>query len=100
MAEAEESKRQCHGSSQTSTSNELSQKFVDKSETVAIEERKDQLRQQNPQYLEPPRLMHLNSLPMPSTSKGENGRPKGEPESFSDYNIIYDHVKRRSMRTE
>ena len=26
---------------------------------------------------------------MPQTNKGKNGRPRGEPEAFTDYNIIY-----------
>ena len=37
---------------------------------------------------------------MPSTSKGEGGRPVGEPEAFSDYNIIYELMKKRGKKTE
>ena len=31
------------------------------------------------------------------TSKGENGRPKGEPESFSDYSLIYEIVQSKKV---
>ena len=37
---------------------------------------------------------------MPSTSKGERGRPVGEPEAFSDYNLIYELMKKRGKKTE
>ena len=37
---------------------------------------------------------------MPATSKGERGRPVGEPEAFSDYNLIYDLMKKRGKKTE
>ncbi len=48
----------------------------------------------------PPKLLHQNSCPIPLTSKGDGGRPKGEPESFSDYNMIYDFMQKRSHKTE
>ena len=36
----------------------------------------------------------------PSTSKGEGGRPVGEPEAFSDYSLIYEMMKKRGKKTE
>ena len=43
-------------------------------------------------------LMHSSSLPMPQTSKGENGRPVGEPESFSDYSMIYSIIETKKKQ--
>ena len=37
---------------------------------------------------------------MPATSKGERGRPVGEPEAFSDYSLIYEMMKKRGKKTE
>ena len=34
----------------------------------------------------------------PQTSQGENGRPKGEPEAFSDYSMIYDIIAEREKK--
>ena len=52
----------------------------------------------------PPRIMltSQNSAPpmLPITSKGERGRPVGEPEAFSDYSIIYELMKNRGKKTE
>ena len=33
-------------------------------------------------------------------SSGENGRPKGEPEGFSDYSLIYEIVNAKSAKNE
>jgi len=34
----------------------------------------------------------------PQTSQGEGGRPIGEPESFSDYSMIYDRMKLKKRK--
>ena len=47
-----------------------------------------------------PALLHSQSLPMPVTNKGKNGRPRGEPEAFSDYNIIYQIMSTKKPKTE
>ena len=64
------------------------------------EESKGEARSQ-PQMPAPIRLVSQNSAPpmMPMTSKGEGGRPVGEPEAFSDYSLIYEMMKKRGKNT-
>ena len=64
------------------------------------EESKGEAKSQ-PQMPGPIRLVSQNSAPptMPVTSKGEGGRPVGEPEAFSDYSMIYEIMKKRGKNT-
>ena len=95
-SQSKESSADAHGR-QKSLNDESVPKFVTPEQQ---EESKGEARSQ-PQMPAPIRLVSQNSAPpmMPMTSKGEGGRPVGEPEAFSDYSLIYEMMKKRGKNT-